>query len=153
MAWTGWRVVALLSGPGVASPKSRPQGVEPATLAKSRPVCPPGPVWSASCVDEELAVDGVADAALERATRFFAGLALGELLLEEDAARGVVRDLRDRCDVQGVVEVAVPTGVEPMPDLRSRGRRDRSGGVVAGVVPGGREPADVTGVADDRTRP
>jgi hypothetical protein len=39
-----WSDVALLAGPGVACPKSRPQGVEPATLAKSRPVCPPGPV-------------------------------------------------------------------------------------------------------------
>ena len=35
--------LVLLVGPGVASPKSRPQGVEPVTLAKSRPACPPGP--------------------------------------------------------------------------------------------------------------
>ena len=79
-------------------------------------------------VGEELAVDGVADAALEGAEGFFAGLAFGELAPEVDASVGVVGDLGDRGDVEGVVELAVPAGVEPVAVLRAL---DASMGAVA----------------------
>jgi len=47
-----------------------------------------------------------------------------------------------------MVQLPVPVRVHPVADLRSRGRFDRGGRVVAGVVPGGREPADIAAVAD-----
>ena len=64
-------------GPGVAWPKSRCLGCEPAALAtESFPRCPPGPLaWAAGPrgVGLEPGEDGVADAALEGAEGFFAG--------------------------------------------------------------------------------
>ena len=86
----GWaRVTGLLSA-GVAlvvgsgkwlGPKSRCAGCEPVTLDdRVVPGCPPGPAYlRAVGVDEELAVDGVADVSLEGPERFFLGLALGDL--------------------------------------------------------------------------
>ena len=71
----------------------------PATLdSVSSSRCPPGPTcsrrvvrvsswWSAAGVGDEALVDGVADVSLQRAHRFFAGLALGLLAEVEDAAR------------------------------------------------------------------
>ena len=61
-------------------------------------------------------------------------------------------DLTERGDVDRVVELPVPVRVQPMTNLRSRRRFDRCGRVVAGVVPGGREPADVAAVADQVAR-
>jgi hypothetical protein len=55
----------------------------------------------------ELAPDGVADATLQSAQRLLLGLSLGDLALVVDAARGVVADLGDRGQVEGVVELAV----------------------------------------------
>ena len=58
-------------------PKSRCAGCEPATLDdRDVPECPPGPALSlrAVGVDEELAVDRVADVALERADCVLLGL-------------------------------------------------------------------------------
>ncbi|HEV8278857.1 MAG TPA: hypothetical protein VGQ26_24615 [Streptosporangiaceae bacterium] len=53
-------------------------------------------------------VDGVAELAFERAERFFAGLAFGDLLLEVGAALTVgMPDLGDRGHVDGVVEPPV----------------------------------------------
>jgi hypothetical protein len=60
-----------------------------------------------------------------------------------------VADLGDGDHVDGVVELAVATRVEAVPDDGTAGGFDRSGGVVAGVVPGAREPGDVTAVADE----
>src|SRR3954471_24144930 len=76
---------------------------EPAVRVQSRPRWPlepfpsvlPGPSKSGSGVGEELAVDGVADASLQCAQCFFAGLASVDLAEEVRAARGVVRDLGD----------------------------------------------------------
>jgi hypothetical protein len=66
-------------------------------------------------VDEELSVDGIGDAPLERTHGFFLGLAFGDLALEERAARGMREaDLGDRGDVEGVVELSVSPSREPM---------------------------------------
>jgi hypothetical protein len=59
-----------------------------------------------------------------------------------------VADLGHRDHVDGMVELPMPARVEPMPHDWAAGGFDRGGGVVAGVVPGAREPADVTAVAD-----
>jgi hypothetical protein len=59
-------------------------------------------------VDDELAVDGVADVSLQRADGVLLGLAIGELALEIDAPVGAgLADLTDRREVQGVVEAPV----------------------------------------------
>jgi hypothetical protein len=92
-------------------PKSRCAGCEPATLDdRDVPECPPGPALSLGAVgvDEELAVDRVADVALERADRVLLGLALGQLALEVRAALGVaLADLADGGQLQGVVQPSV----------------------------------------------
>jgi hypothetical protein len=77
------------------------------------------------------------------------GLAFDEFASVADASVGVVRDLGDGGDVQCTVELAVSSGVEPMPVLERAGGGDGGGGVGAGVVAGVGEPADVTGVAED----
>jgi hypothetical protein len=103
-------------------------------------------------VGEELAVDGVADASFQGAEGFFAGLAFGLFAFVVGAAGGVVADLSDRREVQGVVELAVASRVESVPGPWPGRGLDRGGGVVAGVVPGGREPGDVAAVAEDDRR-
>ena len=61
-------------------------------------------------VSDEALIDGVADAALEGAQRFFAGLPFG-LLAEVVGAPGrVVADLGDGGHVDGVVQLSVPAG-------------------------------------------
>ena len=107
---------------------------------------------SAMSVSDEALVDGVADASLEGAQRFFAGLPLGLLAEVVGAARGVVADLGDGGHVHGVVQLSVAARVQPVSLGRSRRGFDRSGPVVAGEVPGGREAADVTDSADDDRR-
>ena len=103
---------------------------------------------SAAAVDDQLSVDGVADAPLEGTHRFLAAVTLSLLAQVVATTGGVVTDLGDRDHVDGVVELAVATRVEPVPDYRSAGGLDGGGGVVAGVVPGAGEPPDVTAVAD-----
>ena len=101
---------------------------EPAVRVQSRPRWPlepfpfalPDRLKSVACVGEQLAVDGVADASLQGAHRFFAGLALCDLAQEVDASGRVVRDLGDRGDVQRVVEPAVSSRVEPVTHARAR---------------------------------
>ena len=100
-------------------------------------------------VGDELSVDGVGDLSFERAECFFAAVAFGDLASVVDASGGVVAGLGDRGDVQCVVQLAVPVGVQSVPVVGCRRCRDRCGGVVAGVVTGGREAADVAGVAED----
>ncbi len=66
------------------------------------PECPPGPRSAAGAlgVDEQLAVDGVADLALERSDRLALGLALGNFAFEVRATFGVgLAELADRCHV------------------------------------------------------
>jgi hypothetical protein len=62
----------------------------------------------------EAGVDGVADAALERAECFFGGLALGQFPLVVGAAVAVaLADLGDRGHVDGVVEAPVAAPGQP----------------------------------------
>ena len=101
------------------------------------------------CVDEELAIDGVADLSLERPDGFPLGLALGHLLLEVDPTlRVLLADLADGHHVDGVVELAVAPAAEAMDDPSSRGALDGGHTGIGGeLVPVG-EPTDVTGVTD-----
>jgi hypothetical protein len=66
----------LVSGPGsdvTEEPAVRVQS-RPRWLFGAVPVCPPGPWQSGSGIGGELAVDGVADASLQRAECFLLGL-------------------------------------------------------------------------------
>ncbi len=64
-------------------------------------------------VGDEVAVDGVADLALERAQSLLVGLALSDASVEVGAAVGVgLAELADGGHVQRVVDVAVPSGGE-----------------------------------------
>jgi hypothetical protein len=80
----------------------------------------PDPSGSGSGVGNESAVDRVADASLQRAECFFAGLAFVDLAEEVRAARSGVRHLGDRGDMQRVVQLTVPTGVQPVTHTRPR---------------------------------
>ena len=136
-------------GPGVTSPKSRPPGCRADHAGyESFPLVLPGPLLS---VDEELPIDGVADVTLERPDRLPLGLALGHLLLEVGPALGVgLADLADGHHVDGMVELTVASPAEPVDDPTTRGDLDGSDPGVGGeLVPVG-EPADITGVADER---
>jgi hypothetical protein len=101
-------------------------------------------------IEEELSIDGIADAPLEGAHGFFLGLALGDLALEERAA-GRVReaDLGDRGDVDGVVQLPVASPGEPVRDPPTRGHLDGGGAGVGGEVVLAGETADVAGVFDE----
>ena len=106
-------VVALVSGPGVASPKNRLSGCETGHAGfRVVPSCPPGPSMSAAapdCVGEELAVDGVADVSFQRPQGLAVGLALGDFAVEVDAAVAVlVAELGDRGHVDRRVQRPVP---------------------------------------------
>src|ERR687897_2314815 len=79
----------------------------------------------------------------------FLVLPLGQLACVVDAAGVIVGDLGEGCGVDGVVELPVASGVEPVAGLGTRGRFNGGGAVVAGVVPGGREPADIAAVSED----
>src|ERR671918_2862600 len=78
----------------------------------------------------------------------FLVLPLGQLACVVDAAGVIVGDLGEGCGVDGVVELPVASGVEPVAGLGTRGRFNGGGAVVAGVVPGGREPADIAAVSE-----
>ena len=81
-------------------------------------------VEAASGVGEETPVDDVGDAPFQRPDRFFGGFSLGEFLLVVVPAFAGVAELGDGGDVDGVVEFAVPSRVEPMPSPVTRGRLD-----------------------------
>jgi len=104
-------------------------------------------------VDAQLPIDSVADAPLERADRFFAAVAFGDLAVVVGAAEAVtMADLGDGGHVDGVVEstVAAPRQAEHLASPLSRGHLDRCGAVVGSEpIPAGKA-ADVGDVADDR---
>jgi hypothetical protein len=79
---------------------------------------------AATEVDLELAPDGVADATLQSAQRLLLRLPLGDLALVVGATRCVVADLGDRGQVEGVVQLAVTSRVEPMAFAGTAGRFD-----------------------------
>ena len=74
----------------------------------------PGPLLAGG-VDNELAVHGVADLSFRRSDRFFRALALVQFALVVGPTGGVVADLGDGGDVQGVDELSVATLVEAVP--------------------------------------
>ncbi len=117
-------------------------------MEESSLVVLPGPL-SAGRVDEELVVDGVADASLQRAHRFFVAVALGAFAEVVVTSGGVVADLGDGGEMDRMVELAVAAVVEPVARSRPRRRVQRRGRVVAGVMGFGREPADVAGMTDE----
>ena len=59
----------------------------------------------------ELAPDGIADATLQGAQRLLLRLPLGDLALVVGLARGVVADLGDGGQVEGMVQFALPRGL------------------------------------------
>jgi hypothetical protein len=70
-----------------------------------------------SGVGEKLPVDGVADAPLEGPQRFLVGLALAQLACVVDPAGVIVSDRGEGRGVDGVVDLAVASGVEPVAGL------------------------------------
>jgi hypothetical protein len=85
--------------------------VQPATLdLKSRPWLPSRAASAVSGgVGDEVAVDGIADASLQRADRGSAGHPVGALAVIEPAAGAVAMpELGDRGDVDHVVQGPVP---------------------------------------------
>ena len=139
-------------GPGVACPKSRCLGCNPAALAaESSPAALPGfPAGGGPCgAGLQAGEDGVADLPLERAQRLFGGLALGQFLVVAGAVVAVpVADLGDRGHVDGVAVPAVPASARRQV-LRGR-RTPRSARCRCRQRSGpGREARHVADVADD----
>src|SRR4029079_16499802 len=116
-------------------------------------------VWVCSVgVGDELAIDRVGDPSLEAAHRFGSGLARGELASEVAAARGVEPDLVGGCDVEQVVDLAVPGPGEPVSDLLAGGGVERGGAgpgrePVAVGKPGDVADVDKDSGSNDRTDP
>src|SRR3954447_13859041 len=137
----------------------------PATLdsvTSSR--CPPEPTWrrrsrliggyqcafgSVAGIGDESLIDRVADVPLQRAHRFFAGLALGLFAEVVRATRCVMTDLGDSGHVDRVVQLSVTAWAQPVPFRRPGRRLDRCRAVVSGEVTRRREPPDITDAADD----
>ena len=67
-----------------------------------------------------MSVDGVADASFEGAQRFFGGFALGLFAEVVDAPDGGVGDLGEGGGVEGVVELTIPSGIEPVAGVGAR---------------------------------
>ena len=110
----------VVSGPGVAGPKSWRSGCEPAALeSEPFPGCPPGPFSPGLAgIGLEAGEDGVADLALEGPQRLFAGLSLGCFLVVVGAALAVlVPELGYRGHVDRVVDTPVAAQRQPV-DLR-----------------------------------
>ena len=96
-------------------------------------------------VDTQLAVERVGEPPLESADGFLLGLPLLELAEVVRPPRGVVADLADGDDVQRVVQLTVPTGVETVALLRSRRRLNGCRSVVGGELVTGGEATDGPG--------
>ncbi len=62
-----------------------------------------------------LSVDDVGDASFQCSDSFLRRFALSQFLLVVIATLARVSELGDRGDVEGMVEFAVPSRVEPMP--------------------------------------
>ena len=123
--------------------------VEPATLEfRVVPGCPPGPALSCGRASRRSCrAHGVADATLQRAQCFFAGLAFGELAVVVGAALAC----RARIWVTAIMWIAWFNFRFPRGFSRCRIRGpltsfDRCGAVVRGEVSRGREPGEVADV-------
>jgi hypothetical protein len=75
--------------------------------------------------------------AFETANRFEPGLAFGVFAIQVSAGLGVSPGARERDDVQGAVELAVPAAVQSVALGVAAGGGDRGGAGVAGEVPVG----------------
>jgi hypothetical protein len=99
----------------------------------------------------ETGEDSAADLAFQRAGRFFAGLALGQFLLEAGAAPAAgVAGLGDRGHVDGVVEAAVAAPGQPVDLPAAGGHLDRRSAVAGGEVIAAGETGGMADVAEDR---
>jgi len=98
-------------------------------------------------VGEDAPVDDVGQASLERAAGLGWGLSFAELAQVVAAAGSGVAGLADGDGVQGGVELAVATGVEPVALLVAAGGVQGCGGGVAGEVVLAGEAGDVADVA------
>jgi hypothetical protein len=100
-----------------------------------------------SGVENELAIEGVADVTFEWAQRLSLGLALGDLAIEVGPTlRMGLADLADRHHVDGVVEATMTPKRESMEYPTPRGVLDRSDPRIGGeAVPVG-EATDVTAI-------
>jgi hypothetical protein len=79
-------------------------------------------------VGDQVAVDDVGEVPLQASAGLLGGLGLGQLALVEGLSWAGVADLADRDQVQGGVELAVATPVQPMP-------ADVAAGGLDGAVP------------------
>jgi hypothetical protein len=87
---------------------------------------------AATEIDLELAPDGVADPTLQSAQRLLLRLPLGDLALVVGATLRVMADPGDRGQVEGVVQLAVASRVEPVTRAGTAGGLDGGGAVVGG---------------------
>ncbi len=85
-------------------------------------------------IGDQVAVDDVGQLPFEAAAGLLGRLGLGDLALVVRLSGTGVADLADRDQVQGGVELAVATPVQPMPAQIAAGGLDRGGAGVAGEV-------------------
>jgi hypothetical protein len=100
----------------------------------------------------EVAVDDVGEPSFQRSAGFLGGLRFSEFLQVIVAPGPGMADLVDRDEVNGSVELPVPSPAESVPGLVAAGGLDRGGAVEAGEVVGAGESFGVTGMADDLAR-
>jgi hypothetical protein len=60
-------------------------------------------------------VDRVRDASLQRPDRFFRSFAFSNLLIEVHPTDGAGAQLRDSCNMDGMVQDAVPSQIQTVP--------------------------------------
>ena len=96
-------------GPGVAESEEPAFRMRAGHAGRQRRSWLALPGRCSSCgVDEQLAIDGVADLSFQRAECFFLGLAVGDLAIDVRAALRVgLADLTDRGEVQRMVEASI----------------------------------------------
>ena len=90
---------------------------------------------SSASVGDQLVVDPIRDPSFQGPDGVFGALALGEFAVVVVPALARESELHDGSDVHDVVELPVPSRVQPVSFPATGGRFDRCGGVVAGEVP------------------
>ncbi len=111
----GWRRVG--GGPGWLRGRAGDQDASPATHATESFLGAPRAL-TVVLVCDQVAVDDVGEAPLQRPDRFFAGFAFIQFPFVEPSSFGVgVAELGDGDQMQRVVEHPVAPWVEPMPLL------------------------------------
>jgi hypothetical protein len=100
-------------------------------------------------IGQDAAVDGVGDASFQAAAGLFDGLVFGNLAAVVIAPGTGVAGLGDGSDVDGGVELPVPSSREPVGLLVAARDVDRCGARVAGVVLLVGKAANVAGQSED----